>query len=307
MQPFFGLSLIFLISFAGAVSGVQPMQLQQVDERIYALVGPYGDRTPENLGNNSTSGVILTDDGVVLIDPGASYKGAEAIHRMIQRVTDQPVKLVINTGGQDHRWLGNDYFKRLGAHIIASQAAVDDQRERSQDQLIRLDARIGEEVLAGTEPLHAEQAFEDELRIEHGGVVFELMMVGPAHTPGDTLVWLPQQRVAFSGDVVYIGRMVGVIPVSSSANWLQAFDRLAALQPKVIVPGHGGPVDLAVAKADTRDYLAFLRGAVASLMDEGGDITQVGRIDQSDFSYLHSFELLKGRNAQQVFQQMEWE
>lgn len=307
MQQFFGLGLVLLIGFVGSASAVQPMQLQQVNERVYALVGPYGDRTPENLGNNSTSGVILTDDGVVLIDPGASSKGAEAIHALIQQVTDQPVKLVINTGGQDHRWLGNDYFRRLGAQIIASQAAVGDQRERTQDQLIRLDARIGQQVLAGTEPAYAEQTFEDELRIEHGGVVFELLMVGPAHTPGDTLVWLPQQRVAFSGDVVYVGRMLGIIPVSSSANWLKAFDRLAALQPKVIVPGHGAPVDLAAAKADTRDYLAFLRGAVESLMDEGGDITQIGGIDQSRFSHLHSFEQLQGRNAQQVFQQMEWE
>ena len=283
------------------------MQLHQVNERIYALVGPYGDRTPENLGNNSTSGMVLTDDGVVLIDSGASYKGAEAIHRLVQKVTDEPVRLVINTGGQDHRWLGNDYFKRLGARIVASQATVDDHRERTQDQLIRLDTRIGEQVLAGTEPLYAEQTFQEELRIEHGGVVFELMMVGPAHTPGDTLVWLPQHRVAFSGDVVYVGRMLGIIPVSNSASWLEAFDRLAALEPRVIVPGHGAPVDLAVAKADTRDYLAFLRGAVESLMDQGGDITQVGSIDQSRFSRLHSYESLKGRNAQQVFQQMEWE
>lgn len=300
--------LSLLLMLVGPVlAESQAMQLQKVDDGVYALVGPFGNRTPENFGNNSTSGFVVTDDGVVLIDPGGSYKGAAMIDALIQSVTDQPVKLVINSGGQDHRWMGNGYFKAKGAHIVTSAAALADHKERVNDQLFVLGNLVGVEGLEGTEPTYADQTFEDELTLEQGGVTFELKMVGPAHTPGDLLVWLPQRAIAFSGDVVYIGRLLGVMPHSTSSSWLEAFDQLAALEPRVIVPGHGAPVDLATAVADSRDYLAFLRELVGNFMDEGGDITRIGTLDQSRFSRLHSFDTLKGRNAQQVFQEMEWE
>ncbi|MCW8959395.1 MAG: MBL fold metallo-hydrolase, partial [Gammaproteobacteria bacterium] len=61
------------------------------------------------------------------------------------------------------------------------------------------------------------------------------------------------------------------------------------------------------ARSDTLDYLSFLRDAVGSFMDEGGSITEIGKINQSPFSYLVDYEILKGRNAQQVYQEMEWE
>lgn len=283
------------------------LRLQPITERIYAIVGPFGNRTPENLGNNATFGFVVTDAGVVLIDAGGSAKGAAAIHALIKQVTDQPVTLVINTGGQDHRWLGNAYFKERGARIIASQAAVEDQRARLQDQLLRLENLIGAEGLAGTEPLYADETFAEQMRLNVGGTAFELQMVGPAHTPGETLVWLPEARVAFSGDVVYVGRMLRVGSHSSSADWIEAFESLAALEPEVVVPGHGPATDLAQARADTLDYLVFLRETVGDFMENGGDLTQIGSLDQSRFAYLDEYESLKGRNAQQVFQEMEWE
>jgi hypothetical protein len=94
---------------------------------------------------------------------------------------------------------------------------------------------------------------------------------------------------------------------SNSARWIEAFETLAALQPEVVVPGHGPATDLARASADTLDYLVFLRETVGAFMEDGGDITQIGTLDQSRFAYLDEYESLKGRNAQQVFQEMEWE
>lgn len=298
--------LLYLIWPVGGLAQ-QAMQLQQVATDVYALVGPFGNRTPENHGNNSTSGFVVTDDGVVLIDPGGSYLGAKAIDRSIKQVTGQPVKLVIDTGGQDHRWLGNGYFKALGAQIVASKAAVADQHAREQDQMFMLGNLIGRQGLTGTEPVYADTTFDDQLTLQQGGVTFELLHVGPAHTPGDILVWLPKQKIVFAGDVVFVGRLLGVQSHSNSAGWIAAFDQLAALEPTVIVPGHGAPTDLATARKDTRDYLAFLRQQVGNYMEAGGDITGVGNIDQSRFSGLDSYDSLKGRNAQQVFQEMEWE
>jgi glyoxylase-like metal-dependent hydrolase (beta-lactamase superfamily II) len=116
----------------------QSLRLQKVTDNIYAIVGPYGNRTPENLGNNATFGLVVTDEGVVLIDSGGSYLGAAEIDKAIKQVTEKPVKIVINSGGQDHRWLGNGYFKKQGAKIIASKAAVEDQRARLQGRAPKL-------------------------------------------------------------------------------------------------------------------------------------------------------------------------
>ncbi len=283
------------------------LTLEKVTDRVYAIVGPFGNRTPENLGNNATFGLVIGEDEVVLIDPGGSYRGAAAIDEVIRGITDKPVTMVINTGGQDHRWLGNGYFGERGARIVASEDAVADQKSRRTDQLLALDNLIGSEGLAGTEAVYADLRFADSHAFDAGGIRFELRHVGPAHTPGDTLVWLPDERVVFSGDVVYVGRMLGVIGVSSSANWLSAFDRMAALGPVAIVPGHGPVTNLESARRDTRDYLVFLRDTVRSYMDGGGDIMEVGALDQSAYALLHSYEELKGRNAQRVFEELEWE
>lgn len=300
-------ALLLLASVALAAEQDAGLRLQPINDRIYAIVGPFGNRTPENLGNNATFGFVVTDAGVVLIDAGGSAKGAAAIDALIKQVTDQPVKIVINTGGQDHRWLGNGYFKQRGARVIASQAAVEDQRARLEEQLFRLQNLVGVDGLAGTEPVYADETFDVTMTFSLGDTRFELRRVGPAHTPGDSLVWLPDERVAFSGDVVYVGRMLGVMPHSSSAHWIEAFETLAAFEPKVIVPGHGPATDLARAGADTLDYLVFLRETVGAFMEDGGEITQIGTLDQSRFAHLEDYESLKGRNAQQVFQEMEWE
>ncbi|HEY9163507.1 MAG TPA: MBL fold metallo-hydrolase [Magnetovibrio sp.] len=274
---------------------------------VYAIEGPHEQRSPENLGNNATFGFVVTDEGVVLVDPGGSYKGAAVIAAAIKTVTDQPVTYVINTGGQDHRWLGNGYFQERGATIIASNAAVADHKARVNDHFFALSQLIGTDALTGTKDVYASQTFERELDLTIGGLAFQLRHVAAAHTPGDSFVWLPEKGVVFTGDIVYVQRMLGVGPQSSIATWLDAFAAIKALAPLHVVPGHGPATDIARAQAETGDYLVMLRKKIGAIIENGGDINDATAIDQSAFAYLETYEQIKGRNAQQVFQQMEWE
>lgn len=283
------------------------LELQQVTGDVYAIVGELGNRSAENFGNNATFGFVVTAAGVVLIDSGGTARGARAIDALIDTVTPKPVIAVINTGGQDHRWLGNAHFKKSGARLIASRAAVADQRERLRDQFFLLGNLVGQELVQETEAVHADETFDDALDLEIGGTDFEIRHPGPAHTPGDSFVWLPAQQVMFSGDIVYTERMASIGAESSSRGWVEAFDAMAAYQPRHLVPGHGHATTLEHARKDTRDYLAFLRVAVAEFMDGGGDLTQIGSVDQSAFTYLDNFDMLAGRNAQRVFEELEWE
>jgi len=301
------LLLAYLCLAATPLSADDGLELQWVTDNVYAVVGELGNRSAENFGNNATFGFVVTAAGVVLIDSGGTARGARAIDALIDTVTPAPVIAVINTGGQDHRWLGNAHFKNSGARLIASHAAVTDQRKRQQDQFFLLGNLVGQQLVRETAVVYADENFNDALDLTIGGTRFEIRHHGPAHTPGDSYVWLPAQQVMFSGDIVYTERMASIGAQSSSRGWIEAFDAMAAHRPRHLVPGHGRATTLEHARKDTRDYLAFLRTAVAGFMDDGGDLTEIGSIDQSAFTYLKNFDMLAGRNAQRVFEELEWE
>jgi glyoxylase-like metal-dependent hydrolase (beta-lactamase superfamily II) len=301
--------LFCLVSFTAGSKALADSILEtvQLTDNCYALIGPTTNRNPQNLGNNANFGVIVTDEGVVLIDPGATYKGARMIHDAVRAITDKEVTLVVNTGGQDHRWLGNGYFKSLGAHIIANEKAVADQRERLQDQFYGLGNLVGSDGLEGTEAVYADETFADKKVLELGGTRIEIHHAGHAHTPGDSFVWLPEQKIVFSGDIVYTDRMLGIGRQSAHRSWIAAFEAMAATDPKIVVGGHGRPADLEKATRDSYDYLVFLREAVRAFIEEGHGMEEIGMIDQTRFSRLENYDSLKGRNAQRVFEELEWE
>jgi glyoxylase-like metal-dependent hydrolase (beta-lactamase superfamily II) len=294
-------------TLAMAETSSGPLEVQKVTDNVFALVGPLGDRSPENLSDNATYGVVVTSEGVVLIDSGGTQKGAERIHESIRSLTEIPVKNVINTNSQDHRWLGNDYFRRHGARIIAHQQTVENQKSRLNEQLIRLRKTVGEQGLEGTRDAYADEVFDNKRDITLGETTLQLIYVGQAHTPADIIVWLPKEKVMFTGDIAYTERMLSVRSYSNSRGWVNAFETMAAYDPKYIVPGHGHVTTLDKARNDTYSYLRFLRQAVSNFMDSGGDIADIRSLDQSEFKYLVNYEFLKGRNAQQVFQELEWE
>lgn len=286
----------------------QEVRFERVAEGVYAHIGDLGGRSAANQGLNANIGLVLTPNGAVLIDSGATARSARRIHEAVQKVTSQPVKWVINTGGQDHRWLGNGYFKSQGAQVIAHALGEADMRNRGNDHLEALRAALGDGV-EGTVPTLPDRWIKaaDE-RLELGGVTFEFKHRGGAHTPGDMLVWLPQARVLFSGDVVYVDRLLGVIPVSQTKPWLATLAEMERLMPARIVPGHGRVTDLATAQADTRDYLMALRSHMKKSVDDGLDISAaVKAFDARPWlRLLNAAELMPG-NASRTYLELERE
>jgi glyoxylase-like metal-dependent hydrolase (beta-lactamase superfamily II) len=304
-----GWAVLFWLGVVG-VSAAQAVEVDPVKiaDNVYALVGEMAQRSPQNLGNNATFGLVVTKEGAVLIDPGGSYKGAAQLDALIKTLTDLPVKVVINTGGQDHRWLGNGYWRERGARIIASKDAVADQQEMASMQLSILGQLVGKAGLDGTEPVHAEQErFDKKTEIVLGGVRLVLHHLNGAHTPGDSFVHLPDANIIFTGDIVYLDRLLGVLSRSNTSNWLESFNALAALKPKLVVPGHGRPAPLAKAEAETLAYLQNLRAKVRAHLENGGEMKTVVDVEQGAFQHLKQFDSLAKRNAMAVFTEMEFE
>ncbi len=278
-----------------------------VADGVYAYVGETDGRSYDNEGLNANIGLVVTPAGAVLIDSGASFQSARKIHEAAKQVTTLPVKWIINTGGQDHRWLGNGYFQAQGIETIAHAGAEADMKVRSGAQLEAL--KVLKERLDGTVPtLPARWVKDPDTRLELGGTVFELKYRGGGHTPGDLLVWLPQRKVLFSGDVVYVDRVLGLLPVSLSKTWLESFAVIDALKPPIIVPGHGKVTDLATAQAQTRDLLRALRAHMKKAVDDGTDIsTAVKSFNARPFAYLKHADVWIPQLANMTYLEMERE
>ena len=305
MKRYFALPLLFLCFLFPSLARALDMPFKQVSPGVYAYIGETGLRTYENEGMNGNAGFIVTKAGVVVVDSGSSYQVAQNIHAAIRKVTKQPVKYVINTGGQDHRWLGNGYFKAQGAEIIAAAAAVEDMNARGAMQMEGLKGEL-KEKFAGTELVLPTRTFDKELELKLGGRDIRILHFQPAHTPGDSVVWLPKEGVVFAGDIVFVDRLLGVLPFSSANGWLASFEEMAKLKPRLIIPGHGDVCDLAKARRETADYLHLLITHMERAVDKGDDMQQaIDSLDQSAFAKLPNYDVLKGGNASWVYLEME--
>lgn len=300
-----------IATFVFALFTAQAYALQlspiQVSPGVYAFIGETGMRTYENEGLNANTGFIVTKAGVVVVDSGSTYLVAKAIHAAIKKVTQQPVKYVINTGGQDHRWLGNGYFKEQGAQLIASRKAKADMQERGAGQIAGLTTELKEKI-KGTQPVYPEKLVEQKETLQLGGEEIQVLFFHGGHTPGDAVVWLPKSRTLFSGDLVYVDRLLGVLPFSNSKDWLASFEATGKLKPKIVIPGHGKVCDWAKAQRESGDYLALLRSHMRKAIDANKDLqSAINSLDQSAYQQLELFEILKGGNASRVYLEMETE
>ncbi|OIP16040.1 MAG: hypothetical protein AUK51_11730 [Comamonadaceae bacterium CG2_30_59_20] len=263
----------------------------KVTERVYALVGELTNRSPTNLGNNMTNGFIVANDGVVVVDSGGSAEGARAIVQAVRAVTDKPILWVVNSGGQDHRWFGNDYFQRVaGAKVIASEPGVLDMKARGLQQFEAGKVNLGEKF-AGTVLAYPDVTFVKHHKLAVSGVDIELIESGGAHTKADIFVWLPGEKLVFSGDIVFVDRLLGIQP-GMGFRWMAALTYLRdVLRPITVIPGHGEVANLGTAMKDSLGYLTLLRDGAAQAFKNGAfDPVEASQaIDQTPFSYLVNF------------------
>ena len=297
----------FALAAATIAAQAGVLEPVKVANNIYALVGPLGQRDAENAGDNATFGAIVTPEGVILIDSGAGNAGAQLIAKALQTVTDKPVRWVINTGSQDHRWLGNAWFAARGAKIIALETTVKVEQANAEKELQSLKMQFGVNA-ENFKPLTSPDPRPgNEARLTLGGVALELRHFGTGHFPGDAVVWMPSQRIAFSGDLVFVDRMLGVLDNGSRVDqWAQTFKTFAStLKPEIIVPGHGKPCSLAKAQAQTGDYLDWLvrevKPAAENMDDLDKTVNRVAAATPEAFLKLHNAEGLNRKNINRAY------
>ena len=273
---------------------------------VWSAIGATQPPTYENAGHNNNLSFVITDDGVLVVNAGASYLLAKALHDEIKKITDQPVRYVVNENGQGHAMLGNNYWHEKDVPVIAHDDAIAVIDSMGAEELSGM-RKYNRDRGINTEVVMPDIGFSDRMEIVLGDTHIELIHFGPAHSAGDISVYLPDRDVIIAGDMAFHQRMLPVFPETKTLEWIETFDLFAAMDVTHVIPGHGVPTDMATVTRETKGYLAFLHDEVRKILDEGGGLAAAYEIDQSDYKHLDTFEELAKKNAGRVYQELEFD
>lgn len=310
------LNFLLLVSMGTSAYADQSIPDQYIESVLYAkpvefipgvwtATGATAPATYDNSGHNNNYTFIVTGEGVVVVNSG-SFLLAQALHKEIKDITDAPVVLVINENGQGHAMLGNRYWLDRGIAVLAHADAVTTMASSGGAALARL-KRVVKEKADGSQVALPTKSLTDEYVVDLGSKRIEVLWLGPSHSSGDVVVWLPDDRLVISGDMAFHERLLPIFEETDTRLWLESWERFEALDALYVVPGHGHPTNMAQVRMFTRDYLTFLRREVQTLIDDGDDLAAAYLIDQSEYAHLDTFEELASRNAGRLFEQMEFE
>jgi glyoxylase-like metal-dependent hydrolase (beta-lactamase superfamily II) len=303
-------ALVWLLCWAVPAAWAQGktgLQLQAVAEGVWFVQGEAALGSSANRNFISNAGVVLTPAGVLVIDALGSPALAEELLAAIAKVTPLPVKTVIVTHYHADHIYGLQVFKDRGAQIIAH----DDGRlylnsETAAQRLAASRSDLFPWVDEKTRLQPADRWLSADTTYELGGERFQLRHAGPAHTPEDLVVIHERSGVMFSGDLLFRGR-IPFVGQADSSRWIKALSDLIALQPRLVVPGHG-PVSRQPQQdlVFTRNYLQHLRtsmGEAAAQLEPFEDA--YARTDWSAYEGMPLFRAANRMNAYNTYLLLE--
>ncbi len=269
------LSRLFIVTFilslpfwAGAVTPEKP-EFRKLADDVYAYIGKL---------NDANAIVVVTSQGVVVIDTGNNQPETRNILKNIQAVTKQPVRYVIITQNHGDHFGGTPLFSPP-ATVIMHERVAKDWKSWKPHLIKSWRKRFPEreEALKDFHPMDTVVTFNDHLTLNLGGKILELIYVDDKYNPGDIGVWLPQSGVLHAGFVGYKERHPDIRPdYSHGTTWgmLKQLEAFIPLQPKFVVPGHGPISDTKDLQAMI-DYLTIARQRVRGMMDKGMALDEI--------------------------------
>lgn len=297
-------ALISLPSLAGLLP-----EPRKVSPHAWAWIGPYEGPARENQGFRMNLGFVVGTEAVAVIESGYSPQMAMEMLRHIRARTPLPVRHVVNTNSQPHRFLGNEVFRQAGARILAGREAGE---RMARDGAMMAGAAAGILGVASLPVpavpdrlLGAGESADLDLG---GGVVLHVRHAGTAHTKGSLVAEARPDRIVFAGDILYGGRLLALIQDGSVKDWIGTYESLRGMNASIFVPGHGEPGPLANFDQPTLAYLKQIKHHMDRAVKDGDDIEKAKTsFDASAWKSLANFTELNGRNAYQAYQESEAE
>jgi len=297
---------------AAAQQRAPVVQAIPVAEGTWYVQGVPALGSPANRNFISNAAFVVTPDGVLVVDALGAPALAEELLAEIRRITPLPLRWVVLTHCHADHLYGLQVLRAAGARILAHAACrdylgSDTAQRRLHDSRLTLAPWVDEHTeLVVPDTWVGEGTPDNDHLIRLGGRVFRVRHAGPSHTPEDLVVLDEHTGVLFAGDLVFRGR-IPFVGQADSSQWVGALDRLLALQPRVLVPGHG-PLshtpreDLQL----TRDYLRFLHQAMAEAARNLEPFDEAyARTDWSRFEHLPLFAVANRMNAYNTYLLLE--
>ncbi len=243
-------------------------RLTMIADGIYSYVGAQNPSPAHNFGANA--GIIIGRDGIVVVDTLISAKEAKRFIKDIRAVSDKPVKYVVNTHDHLDHVLGNSEFAKLGATIVA-QSDTKAAMVKNGPGLLQRAKYFGlsDEAMIGTIVVVPSLTFSDAMEIDLGDRKIELIHAGPSHTAGSIIIYVPDSKVVFAGDILWTNYHPNMRD-GDIQGWVKALDLIVSMDVMSIVPGHG-PLSTKKDVADMKNYLIGFDTKVKELLSKSND------------------------------------
>lgn len=259
--------LCMIVAMGGTVC--QAAGLTKIADNIYSYVAVKHGSPANSFAANA--GIVIGRDGIVVIDTLISAKEARRFIGDIRKISNKPIKYVINTHHHLDHTFGNGEFAKRGA-VIISQTECRNAMVTTSEETLKNAKGYGltPVQMAGTTIAYPTITFTDRMTVDLGGQELELIYFGPSHTRGSILVHVPGKNVVFAGDILFTD-FHPYLAEGDIVGWANNLDRLAAFGVETIIPGHG-PVSGNKDVQDMKAYLLTFDAKARELALKGGDV-----------------------------------
>ncbi len=282
------------------------MQLQQVSPHVYYVQGKAGIAT-DNKGFISNAGAIITDEGIILFDALGSPSLAEKFLQLIRTKSQLPIKKVFVSHYHADHIYGLQVFKETGAEIIGPQGALQYlASDNAEKRLAERRKSLAPWINLQTKLIAPDVLVDKDQQFSLGDLDFEVTYFGSAHSHGDLALYAKQNKVLFSGDLIFTGR-IPFVGGDDIDNWIRKIDTIAQSDTRWVIPGHGAAFqDKPRGVQLTRDYLVLLRDSMRRAAEELIPFDEAyAAVDWHRFENLPAFKRANRQNAYRVYLAME--
>ena len=277
---------------------------QKVSSNVWCFFGKTEMPTKTNGGFMSNSCYIKTDSSYVLIDTGASYKFAQQAYEAMSKIEKLPVNTVISTHSHDDHWLGNNFYKeKFNAKIYGPSLINKDYNAKSHTRMHEV---LSKDDIKGTKIIPVDIIVNETKTLTIGNKEIIIVPTGvKAHTSEDLFVYLPNEKVLFSGDIIMNGRVTSNRDGSVIGS-LKAIEMINSKKWDVLIPGHGTDTSK-TATDEITQYFTLLKQRVLEAIENEVSSTEITKkVTMDEFKNKPLYGELNSKNVFDAFRELEF-
>lgn len=295
---------ILFCTFGFASNFDYKLKPQKVSENIWCFFGKTEVPSKENGGFMANSCYIKAKDSYILIDTGANYNFAKQAYEAMQKIEDLKVSTIIITHEHDDHWMGNSFYKdRFNSTIYAPKSINENYNENSKPRIFEI---LDKNEMENTKVIKADVVVSDEKVINISDKTIKIIPTKlTAHTKDDLIVYLPDEKVIFTGDIIMNQRVTSNRD-GSVIGTLKAIDLINSYDWNTLIAGHGTITDKKATDFTTK-YFTLLKTRVLEAIEAGITADEISKVvTMDDFKDIAMFDELNSRNVFDAFRELEF-